>query len=108
MLRYSFKSTLYPLCNLIAYVRGTAAAARMATCMTGVDKWCLAQAKDLEIREEVSQDISVSAPRGRTSIAYTPVLISLLSHLSSANRALPAFCHTSKVYAFHSLIKCSK
>ncbi|CAN0030461.1 unnamed protein product, partial [Pylaiella littoralis] len=29
-----------------------AAAARMAACTTGVDKWCLAQAKDLEIREE--------------------------------------------------------
>lgn len=38
---------------------GAGAAARLAACTTEIDKWCLAQAKDLEIREEVSCFIRV-------------------------------------------------
>ncbi|CAM9199501.1 unnamed protein product, partial [Ectocarpus fasciculatus] len=30
--------------------------ARLAACTTEVDKWCLAQAKDLEIREKGERD----------------------------------------------------
>lgn len=48
---FLFVAIYFLCCLYCALVEGTAA--RAAACTMDVDKWCLAQAKDLEIREEV-------------------------------------------------------
>lgn len=61
------------------------AAARAAACATEFDHWCLAQAKDLEIREEVSTYFPLIGIRCAADLVHVLSTLRLLTNVLAKN-----------------------